>query len=123
MSIETLDTLIDTAETKVEVLKATAAFVAMMNEKFMAEMEDFHIDTIGSRYIKIAQGSRKYLKEGQEPSRSVHAFVDAMTGDLLMPAGWKAPAKGARGNILDEAQRATIVAGADRFGGYLYKRR
>ncbi len=33
---------------------------------------------------------------------SVHSFVDIATGDVLKPAGWKAPAKHARGNIFDE---------------------
>ena len=31
-----------------------------------------------------------------------HSFVDLVTGDVLFCAGWKAPAKGARGNIFDE---------------------
>lgn len=33
---------------------------------------------------------------------SVHCFVDMTTGDVLKAAGWKAPAKHARGNIYDE---------------------
>jgi hypothetical protein len=32
---------------------------------------------------------------------SVHSFIDRTTGDVLLPAGWKTPAKGARGNIHD----------------------
>ena len=31
-----------------------------------------------------------------------HCFVDLATGDVLMGASWKAPAKHARGNIFDE---------------------
>ena len=30
---------------------------------------------------------------------SAYCFVDIATGDILKPAGWKAPAKHARGNI------------------------
>ncbi len=33
---------------------------------------------------------------------SVHSFIDMETGDVLMAASFKAPAKHARGNIYDE---------------------
>lgn len=33
--------------------------------------------------------------------RRVHSFIDLHNGDILKPASWKAPAKHARGNILD----------------------
>ena len=48
--------------------------------------------------LKIRWGKRyaKIIQEG-----SVWAFVDMTTGDILKPASWKAPAKHARGNILD----------------------
>jgi len=48
----------------------------------------------GKRYIRIVNTSY-----GQ---RSVHAFIDKDTGDVLKPAGWKAPAKHRRGNIFDD---------------------
>lgn len=48
----------------------------------------------GRKYIKITSGN-----DGK--GTSVVAFVDATTGDIYKPAGWKAPAKGARGNIND----------------------
>jgi len=45
----------------------------------------------GSRYVRVVRA---------EPgSRSVHCFVDKTNGDVLMAAGWKAPAKNPRGNI------------------------
>lgn len=34
-------------------------------------------------------------------SRSVHSFVNRATGDVLKAASWNAPAKHARGNILN----------------------
>lgn len=43
----------------------------------------------GKKYAKIVHGG------------SVHSFVDLTTGDVLKAASWKAPAKHARGNILD----------------------
>lgn len=46
---------------------------------------------------------RKYIKVwAVEPgSKRIHAFIDASNGDVLKPAGCKAPAKHARGNIFD----------------------
>lgn len=54
--------------------------------------------SVGKRYIKVI------YKTGSQ--RSVHSFVDMKMGvsfgDVLKPAGWNAPAKGARGNIFDK---------------------
>jgi hypothetical protein len=33
---------------------------------------------------------------------SAFAFIDKTNGNVLKPAGWKAPAKGARGNLFDD---------------------
>lgn len=49
----------------------------------------------GKRYIKI-------IRNAQGVGGSVHCFVDATNGDVLKAAGWKVPAKHARGNIFDE---------------------
>lgn|SRR4030065_2583453 len=48
----------------------------------------------GKRYIRIVRNER-----GQ--GRSVHCFIDTTNGDVLKAAGWKAPAKHARGNIFN----------------------
>lgn len=55
-------------------------------------------------------------------TQSVHAFVDKDTGDLLKAAGFKAPAKGARGNLLDDEDFARILRVCDWSGSYLYVR-
>jgi hypothetical protein len=34
--------------------------------------------------------------------QSVFCFIDMTNGNVLKSAGWKTPAKGARGNIFDE---------------------
>ena len=47
----------------------------------------------GKRYIRIVSES--------PGSRAAWAFVDQTNGDVLKCDGWKAPAKGARGNIYD----------------------
>lgn len=52
----------------------------------------------------IFGGGSKYLRvERVGPGeRSVHCFLNMENGDVLKAAGWKAPAKGARGNIYNE---------------------
>ncbi len=53
----------------------------------------------GKRYIKIVR--RTGFGEEINPSGSAYAFLDSTTGDILMAASWKAPAKHARGNLFD----------------------
>lgn len=75
---------------------------------------EFLIDE-GRKYYKIVMHS------GQ---RSVHAFVDKVTGDIYKPAGWASPAKGVRFNIfrdLELLRRIGAGQGAMWAGGYLYK--
>ena len=52
------------------------------------------IDPNGRRYKRIVRADAG--------SRSVHCFVDTTNGNVLKAAGWKAPAKHARGNIFDD---------------------
>ena len=47
----------------------------------------------GKRYVRVISNAHG--------SRSAFCFVDRETGDVLKPAGWKGPAKHARGNIYD----------------------
>jgi hypothetical protein len=56
----------------------------------------------GPRYLRIVRETR-VKSSGEVVSRSAHAFLDRASGDVLKAAGWKAPAKGARGNIFDAA--------------------
>lgn len=48
---------------------------------------------VGPKYVRVVRAS--------SGSRSVHCFVSQANGDVLKAAGWKAPAKHARGNIFD----------------------
>lgn len=50
--------------------------------------------------LEIA-GGKKFIKISKTDGagRSVYAFVEVATGDVLKAASWAAPAKGARGNI------------------------
>lgn len=58
----------------------------------------------GQRYIRVVRSDYG--------ARSVHCFVDTTTGDVLKAAGWRAPAKGVRGNIFDDKN------GLGRMGPY-----
>lgn len=62
--------------------------------------------TVGRRYVKVICG------------HSVHSFVDMKNGDVLKPAGAKAPAKHARGNINDVNNG---LAGMTAYGPYYLK--
>ena len=50
----------------------------------------------GRRYIRIDS-----IVDNGAGQRSVWAFIDKWSGDILKPAGYKAPAKHARGNLFD----------------------
>lgn len=76
------------------------------------------LDTPGAKYVRIVMDTHP----GQRYGRSVHAFVDLATGDLYKAAGWKAPAKGARGNIATADGLADVQARFNWSGGYLYAR-
>ena len=68
--------------------------------------------------------AKKYLKVWfrNGSHRSIHAFIDKNTGDVLKPASTKAPAKGVRYNLLDDNSREECFKRADWAGGYLYAR-
>ena len=76
----------------------------------------------GKRPTIELETGRKYFKlvavhPGQ---RSVHSFVDRVTGDVLKAASWRGPAKGARYNLVTGLDG--LLASIDPYGGYLYKR-
>jgi hypothetical protein len=60
----------------------------------------------GKQILTIDPGAKKYArivtKRAGESRGSVYCFVDLASGDVLKAASFKAPAKGARGNILAE---------------------
>jgi hypothetical protein len=80
---------------------------------------------VGGRFIRLVQ----YHNPETLTGAYVHAFVDKTNGDLLKAAGWKAPAKGARGNLLDDAsfqdvlRRVRAQTGFKGSTTYLYKNR
>jgi hypothetical protein len=78
-----------------------------------------HFDRNGFTFavpgVEIGTGGRKYIKvwrtetrDGQTVRNSIHAFVEVATGNIFMPASYKAPAKHERGNIYDDGGRASM---------------
>lgn len=67
---------------------------------YSENQKDEHEYVIGRRYIKVN------IKRRDTEARSVHSFIDMKKGETLgnvmKPASWSAPAKGARGNIFDK---------------------
>lgn len=72
--------------------------------------------------IETARKYHKLIMTTGSGDRSIHAFIDVKTGDVLKPASWKVPAKGVRYNVLDEASREEMLSRADWSGSYLYAR-
>ena len=73
----------------------------------------FAVDALGRKYHKV------WRQDGSH--RSIAFFVDKKTGDVYKPASIKAPAKGVRYRLLDEASREEAMKRADWSGAYLYK--
>ena len=84
---------------------------------------------IGRKYLKVVamrwQDDAKYGRINAAPAgyqpEHVHAFVDKTTGDVFLPSGWNAPAKGARFNLFQNKE--ALFEGVMRrpHGGYLYR--
>jgi hypothetical protein len=59
----------------------------------------------GKRLLSVDPGGKRYARivarDSGHTQGSVYCFVALENGDVLKSASWKAPAKGARGNILD----------------------
>jgi hypothetical protein len=51
----------------------------------------------GQRYVKVIS-----VYKDNPNMRNIYCFVDKSNGDVLKAAGFKVPAKGARGNVFDE---------------------
>lgn len=57
-----------------------------------------------SRGVKYAR-----IERNEQNGLLVFAFIDLSNGNVLKAAGWKTPAKHARGNIFDESNGLALV--------------
>ena len=112
------------AESSAMVLKGVDDYLKIAREKIKRHPQFANLyrdqrrdvaTSVGGKYIKIWDTER-----GQK--RSIHAFIDKVTGDVLKAAGINAPAKGARGNVLDRKYMDSLNRVFDTHGGHLYSR-
>ena len=91
-------------------------------QKLQSDYDGRYPNISGDTVFDIKEG-RKYIKISMiNNQESVHAFIDAKTGDVFKPASWRGPAKIARYNLIDEVSYGECMARADWAGGYLYLR-
>ena len=78
-------------------------------EAFCTELQRRHAADYAENYpnltapVFMTETGRRYVRvvrvETSGCGRSAHCFVDRTNGNVLKAAGWKAPAKHARGNV------------------------
>lgn len=95
-------------------------------EERIQRLCDALLENYRSRYDKttvkyvVVKGKKYYKINMMDPGASVHAFISRETGAVYKPASWKAPAKHARYNLMDDISFATCLQKADWAGSYLY---
>lgn len=78
--------------------------------EFSQRVVDKDMERFPSQWKKLElMNGRRYIRivAWNGVQRSAWAFIDTTNGDILRPAGWKAPAKHARGNIYNEKYTVT----------------
>ena len=78
--------------------------------KSCQELMDDHMKQFSWECVLFVKSGRRYAKiiakdvhdKNRYNSQRMWAFIDKTNGDILKPAGWKTPAKHARGNIYEE---------------------
>lgn len=105
-----METMVQVQEKKLFVLQRIEALLGALNELPRQAWEENQRYELrgGTKYLRVAKGNY------------VTFFVDALTGDILKAAGWKAPAKGARYNIATEEGMAEMLRNFDTAGRFLY---
>lgn len=75
-------------------------------ERAQAVVNEYYASTFPNNTVPklSAEPGKRYVRVVRHDGvgRSAHCFVDTTNGNVLKPAGWKGPAKGARGNIYSE---------------------
>ena len=100
---------------KSETMLAMNHFMEALNEMEAEHSKNFkyilpatyELNTRGSKNFKVIRDN------------SVYCFINKENGDIYKPAGWNAPAKDARANLLNYD---SWMGKMDVYGGWLYKR-
>lgn len=77
--------------------------IAKYVEGAQAKINERYADDISPAPQLTWKCDKRYAKviKHTENQTFVFAFIDLGNGDILKPASWRAPAKHARGNVLD----------------------
>lgn len=103
-----------------EILAEKAApYLEAMYKARNARFQDSPFETVfvlekGRKYHRIVQDTRNKETGEMFNQRSVAGFIDN-DGNILKAAGWKAPAKGIRGNIFNNPEKAIDQSGYVRY--------
>ena len=92
---------------------------AMFKARHGGAFENEFFETVfvlekGRKYHRIVQDTRNKETGEMFNQRSVAGFIDN-DGNILKAAGWKAPAKGIRGNIFNNPENAIDRSGYVRY--------
>ena len=73
-------------------------------EAVQTMMDKVYADSTMKPVMKVSPGGKKYvriakLNYAEDQHGSAFCFIERSTGNILKAAGWKVPAKHARGNI------------------------
>ena len=86
-------------ENEENILNNSQVLVLKMQDAYEAMWEYDHVIfdiKINSKYLKV------FTRHLDQTGGRVVAFIDRVTGDVYKPAGWGAPAKHVRGNVLED---------------------
>ena len=109
-----MDTITE-METKLEVRRHIEAFCEFATKS--ARHGEVYEIVGGAKYIKIATGPAGFHGAG----RSVHCFVNALTGDVYKAATWHKPAlNGSRYNLMTLEGRNELERNFEFSSGFLY---
>jgi len=111
---------VDTALIEERIKALTNALVQNYTKQYSSSSINFDV-VKGVKYYKIIERTSSASSLGGG-NTSVHAFVSRQTGAVYKPASWKAPAKHARYNLLDDVSFSDCLTKADWAGSYLYIR-
>lgn len=95
---------------------ALKAYVVALQDKVDQHQKD-NFPSLPRTLITIETGVKyvRVVRNDNGQGGSVHSFINTVNGDILKAAGWKAPAKHARGSIYapDHGMSAVTVYGAN----------
>jgi hypothetical protein len=83
-----------------EIKAGLDSFMELIDEREMAYRVGFLHNSKPNPYYYKANSKYTKIIEDHGNQRMVFGFVDNATGDIYKAAGWNAPAKHARGNVL-----------------------